>query len=140
MEAKAIAKNVGVSQKKVMIPANIVRGMNALEAVQVLKYMKKAAALPVKKVVESAIANAVTNYGMSKETLVIKEIRIDKGIVFKRFKTAARGNYKPFIRPHCNILVTLKEFASVEEPKKEEVKEPKKSVKKKTVKVKKSAK
>lgn len=113
MEAKAIIKNVGVSQKKTMIPADIVRGMDVELAVATLKYMNKGAALHVRKAIESAAANAKNNYSMNEAALYVKEVMINKGLVYKRMKTASKGGYKPFIRPTSNITVVVAEREGV---------------------------
>ncbi|CAG1022276.1 partial 50S ribosomal protein L22, partial [Patescibacteria group bacterium] len=78
MEAKAVGKFIRVSTRKARIPAQIIKGMSAVEAVYVLKYMPKGAAHPVKKVLESAIANAVHNLGMKQSDLVVSEVLVDK--------------------------------------------------------------
>src|SRR5688572_4363548 len=99
MEVKAIGKNISVSAIKARIPADIVRNMSAAEAVGVLTYMPKGPAIHIKKIIESAMANAKNNYSLNPDTLYVSEIRVDKGPVSKinakRFKTASRGGYRP---------------------------------------------
>lgn len=108
--------------------------MNAREAVGVLTYMRKGAAPHIKKVIESALANAKNNYNLDPETLYISEIRVDQGPITKvnakRFKTGSRGGYRPFTRKYCHITVKLQErVAEPQTEKKQPVKRtPKKSM------------
>jgi large subunit ribosomal protein L22 len=95
---KAIAKNVRGSVRKARIPAMVVEGMYVDEALPVLKYMPKRAALNVYKVVNSARANAVNNFGMNPENLVITRVQVDKGMTLKRFRPKSRGNAAEIIK------------------------------------------
>ncbi len=132
MKVKAVAKRVGVSAIKARIIADTVRGMNAKDAVGILTYVSKGSALPVKKVVESAIANAKTNYNLNEDTLVISEIRVDKGpianINAKRFETLGKGGYARFDRKYCHITVLLEERSSTAKVKKTKTIDSKKSI------------
>lgn len=150
MEVTAIGKNIGISRIKARIPADVVRNMNALEAVAVLTFMRKGTALPVKKVIESAIANAKNNYNLDPANLYITEIRIDKGPQAKfntrRIMPAAKGRAKFFDRKYSHIKVVLtdrvptqkvvetKEEVKVEKVASAEVKETKSKAKKTTAK------
>jgi len=111
MEVKAIGKNIAVSRIKARIPADIVRNMSAVEAVATLEYIQKGTALPVKKLIESAIANAKNNYNLDPESLYVQEIRVDKGPQTKmntrRMMPAAKGRAKFFDRKYCHITVVL---------------------------------
>lgn len=113
VEVRAVGKNIAISTVKARIPAQVVRKMNAREAVGVLTYMRKGAAPHIKKVIESALANAKNNYNLDPEALYISEIRVDQGPITKfnakRFKTGSRGGYRPFTRKYCHITVKLQE-------------------------------
>lgn len=111
MEKVAVAKSkfVGVSPVKVRIPADVVRGMNAREAIDVLEYMPKGTALHLKKVVESAFANAVNTKGMNPDLLFVSEVRIDQWPTLKRGRPTGKGGYARFVRKMCHISVVLKE-------------------------------
>ncbi len=119
MEAKAIGKNIGVSRIKARIPADVVRNMDVKEAIAVLTYMPKGAAQHVKKVVESAAANATNNYNLNAENLYISEIKIDKGPIsrfnVKRAIYKAKGGFATFNRQYCHITVIVKERSGVTE-------------------------
>ncbi len=127
MESKAIAKYVGVSVRKARIPADIVRGMKAVEAMDVLKYMPKGAAIHVRKVVASAVANAVNVNGMSENTLFIHEVKVDHGPTQRRIYYKGKGGYRFFIRPTSHITVVLRDNAAA---KKSEIKNSKSEKKK----------
>jgi large subunit ribosomal protein L22 len=129
-QAKAITKYVRSSAQKTRIPADIVRGMRANDALEILEHMPKKAAMHVFKTVKSALHNATHNHEMNTDNLVISEIRIDEGVRFKRYKEGSRGSYNPFVRPTCHISVILEETGgSVKEESKN--KEEKKSENKK---------
>lgn len=116
-EYKAQAKFVRLSAQKARIPANIIRGMNAIEAVSVLEYIPKKAAKEIKKVLESAIANAKYASAENIETLIISRITIDEASTYRRFKPGGRGSYKPFKRPTSHITIILGERAEKKEEK-----------------------
>jgi len=117
MEVKAIGKFVRVSTRKARIPAQIVKGMNAVEAVYVLKYMPKGAAHHVKKVLESAIANAVHNFGLKEADLIVSEVMIDKGPALKRVEYKAKGSIAFYNRPMSHITVVVKDTKTTEKTK-----------------------
>lgn len=109
MEVKAIGKFIRVSTRKARVPAQIIKGMNAVEAVYVLKYMPKGAAHPVKKVLESAIANAVHNFGLKQGDLIVSEVMIDKGPSLRRVEYKGKGGIAFYNRPMSHITVIVKD-------------------------------
>jgi large subunit ribosomal protein L22 len=86
---KAFLKNYRQSPRKVRLIADIVRGKEVEKALQTLKFVNKRAALPVEKLIRSAVANA-KNTGTT-GVLIVKSIAVDKGTVLKRFMPRARG-------------------------------------------------
>jgi len=132
MEVKAIGKFIRVSTRKARIPAQVIKGMNAVEAVYTLKYMPKGAAHQVKKVLESAIANAVHNFGMKEADLIVSEVTIDKGPSLRRVEYKAKGSVAFYNRPMSHIKVVVKDANGAEK------KVTKSSVKAKAVKATKS--
>lgn len=116
MEVKAIGKFVRVSTRKARIPAQVIKGMNAVEAVYVLKYMPKGAAAHVKKVLESAIANAVHNMGLKESDLIVSEVMIDKGPSLRRVEYKAKGSVAFYNRPMSHITVVVKDLTSNVKP------------------------
>ena len=96
MEAKAQAKYVRCTPMKARRVVDVVRGKNALEAVNVLRFAPQAAAVPVRKVIESAIANARVKAERAGEpfdesSLYITEVFADEGPTLKRFRPRAQG-------------------------------------------------
>ncbi len=88
---KAFLKNYRQSPRKVRLLADLVRGKEVGKALQTLTFVNKRAALPVTKLIESAVANARSQGVEGIVKLVIKKIAVDKGIVLKRFMPRARG-------------------------------------------------
>ena len=96
MEAKAIARHVRVTPRKARRMVDLIRGKKATEAVTILKFAPQAAALPVRKTLESAIANARVKADKAGEPfrendLYIKETYVDEGVTLKRFRARAQG-------------------------------------------------
>lgn len=114
MEVKAIGKFIRVSTRKARIPAQVIKGMNAVEAVYVLKYMPKGAAHHIQKVLESAIANAVHNFGMKQADLIVSEVMIDKGPSLRRVEYKAKGSIAFYNRPMSHITVIVKDANGTE--------------------------
>jgi large subunit ribosomal protein L22 len=88
---KAFLKNYRQSPRKVRLLADLVRGKEVGKALQTLTFVNKRAALPVRKLIESAVANARSQGVENVDKLVVKTIAVDKGIVMKRFMPRARG-------------------------------------------------
>lgn len=105
----AIQKYVGISPQKVRLVIDQVRGMPALEALDVLHFMPQAAARPVYKVISSAIANAENNFGVDSDRLVVREIVADPGPTRRWRRFGARGRWKPIRRRSSHIRVVLTE-------------------------------
>lgn len=124
----AILKNYRQSPRKVRLLADAIRGKRAQDAVTILAFTPKRAARVVKKVLESAIANAKHNHDLDVETLFVKEVRVDEGATLKRWRARARGSASTILKRTSHIQITLGEKTSgktvvVEE---EAVKAPKK--------------
>jgi large subunit ribosomal protein L22 len=135
---KAFLKNYRQSPRKVRSVANLIKGKNVEQAIVQLDYLAKRAGLPISKLLLSAVANAKTNFNIEKENLIIKELRVDKGIVMKRMMPAAMGTGHRINKRTSHITVLLAEKA----PKTAEIKAEKPKVstaggKKKVVKAKK---
>lgn len=112
-EVKAIARHIGISPQKVRLVIDTVRGKDADEALEILRFMPNRAAEPVFKLVQSAIANAEENFGMEADDLFISRIYADEGPRNRlrpyggRF--GARGRFKPIMRRTSHITVILSE-------------------------------
>jgi large subunit ribosomal protein L22 len=90
-EAVAIARNLRVSPRKLNLVAGMIRNLAAGEAVSRLTFSKKRIARTVKKVLESAIANAENNHGLDVDRLVVARAEVGRGLVLRRFHARARG-------------------------------------------------
>jgi len=95
MDAIARTKYVRMSPRKVRRVADMVRGKNVDEAINILHFTAKAAAQPVEKTIRSAVANLINNTDegakLDPESLVIKEIRVDEGPTLKRYRAGSMG-------------------------------------------------
>lgn len=111
VEARAVAKYIRMSPRKVRLVVDLVRGQGVDEALTMLRFTPKAAARVVAKVIASAAANADEAYGISSDELYISDIRADAGPTLKRGRAGARGRYKPILKRSSHITVVLAERA-----------------------------
>lgn len=107
MPAIATAKDVQISPRKVTVVAALVRGQSVEDALTILKYTPRRAAIPVRKAIESAKANADYNHNYKPDSLRIIEISVTPGKRLKRFKPAARGRALPFQIKASHIRVVV---------------------------------
>ena len=107
MEVKAKAKHIRMSPRKVRLVADIVRGLTVKNAINQLRFTNKKAVLPVKKLIESAIASAENNYELKQDNLFVKEMMVDEGATMKRWKPRARGRATPIRKrtSHINLIL-----------------------------------
>ncbi len=112
MEARAIAKYKRISPQKARLVADIIRRKPAGEALTILDVMPKKAARIIKKVLESALANAVENYSLDVDSLYVKQIYVDQGPQLKRWHPRAMGRAYPIRHQLSHITVVLDEFNS----------------------------
>lgn len=112
---RAYAKGIDQTPRKVSLVAALVRGRTVADALVILEHVPKRAALPVKKAIDSAKANAINNHGLDAKSLVITTLSVTTGTRLRRFKPASKGRALPFQKKTSNILV---EVSGVEKPKK----------------------
>ena len=91
MEAKAVEKFIRISPRKLRYVADAIRTKRVDDAVDLLTFTTKKAALIIKKAVQSAAANATENHKMNEDDLVVEKIFINEGPILKRFRPRARG-------------------------------------------------
>ena len=110
MEAKAVAKGLRLSPIRARLVADMIRGKSANEALTILNNVKNKSARATKKVLDSAIANAVNNEGADQATLYVKEARVDAGPVMKRhfFDSRSHIGHKNHRTSHIIIVVATK--------------------------------
>ena len=109
MEVRAVAKNTGLSARKVRLLADMVRGKGVDEALTLLKFTPTPKARLVAKTVKSAAANAENNFQMSPSELKIVNIFADEARPLKRFRPRARGRVGPIIKRSSHLTVVVAE-------------------------------
>lgn len=107
MSVKAIARGVRMSPRKVSVVADLVRGRSVNDALVILEHAPRRAALPVRKVIESARANASYNHNFKPDTLQIVSISVTGGPSQKRFRPVARGSAHPYLHRTAHIYVVV---------------------------------
>ncbi len=108
-QVRAESKYIPGSPIKARRVVNVVRGMHAEEALEILRLMPHAAAGPVAKTIRSAVANAEENFGLAKEDLIIMEIVANPGPTRPWRRFGARGRFKPIRKRTSHIKVVLEE-------------------------------
>src|ERR1700728_3684943 len=98
-QAKAIGYNIRVSPRKLNLVAQSIRGKRVEHALNVLNFSRKRIALNVKKVLQSAIANAENNHDLDVDDLVVTEAHVGKALVIKRFSPRGRGRMGRIFKP-----------------------------------------
>jgi large subunit ribosomal protein L22 len=109
MEAKAVGKYIRISPQKARLVADVVRGMGVDKAVTTLRFMPKKGASVLRKIIESAVANATQNDQIDVDSLYIKKIFIDGGPSLKRIRPRAMGRATGIIKRTSHITVVLDE-------------------------------
>lgn len=113
MQVRSIAKSVRMSPRKIRLVADAIRHLSIDDALNMLAVSEKRAALPLAKAFKSAVANAINNAKLEKNSLVIESINITDGSSLKRFHPSSRGRTHPYKRRSSNIRIILKQKASV---------------------------
>jgi large subunit ribosomal protein L22 len=114
MEARAQARYVRVPPMKARRVVDLIRGMKADEAAAVLRFTPQAAAEPVRKVLESAMANAENNDGLATDDLYVAAAYVDDGPTMKRFRPRAQGRAYRINKRTSHITVVVEERTPVQ--------------------------
>jgi large subunit ribosomal protein L22 len=109
MEVKAVAKNIGISPRKVRPVIELVQGKRIDEALDLLKFTPTPTAKAVAKVVKSAAANAENNFQLTPADLKIVKIFADEARTMKRYRPVARGRVNPILKRSSHITVIVAE-------------------------------
>jgi len=116
MQARAIAKDVGMSPRKMRMVMDLIRGRGVNEAYSILRFSKRVATEPIEKTLRSAVANAQQKADadgtyLDTDELVVKEAYVNEGPRHKRFRAGAMGRAAPRIKrtSHVTIIVDRKE-------------------------------
>lgn len=113
-EAMAFAKTMRVSPQKLNLVAQTIRGISADAALASLAFSRRRIAGEVRKVLESAIANAENNHQLDVDRLYVKEATVGKTMVMKRFRARARGRIGGIQKPLSNLTVIVREREETE--------------------------
>lgn len=107
MQARAEHRYARISSQKARLVADLIRGLEVAKATDVLTFSQKKAARLVKKVLDSAIANAEHNYGADIDELKVATVYVNEGPVMKRFSPRARGRANRILKRSCHITVVV---------------------------------
>ena len=110
-ESKAILKNYRQSPRKVRLVIDAVRGKSVEKAITILSFIPKRSALPIQKLLASALANA-KNLSVPVENLIIKEIKVDAGSTLQRRRHRSKGMINPIRKRISHVSVTLAQSTS----------------------------
>ncbi len=108
-EAMAYCKNLRTSPQKLNLVAQSIRGLDCEKALAELQFSKRRIAVDVRKVLESAIANAENNHQLDVDRLYVSEATVGKSMVMKRWRARARGRVGRIEKPFSNIRVIVRE-------------------------------
>jgi len=107
METKAILRGARLSAQKGRLVADLIRGKPVDQAISILAYTPKKGAAIIKKVLESAIANAEHNDGADIDSLKVKIIHVERAMFLKRFQARAKGRGNRVTKQTCHIFITV---------------------------------
>jgi len=108
-EAKAVLRMLRTSPQKLNLVAAQIRGKKVEKALAELTFSRKRIAGPVKKTLESAIANAENNHNLDPDALVVAEAFVGNSLVMKRFKARARGRGARILKPFSHLTIVVRE-------------------------------
>jgi large subunit ribosomal protein L22 len=110
MEISAKLKNAPLSAQKARLVADQIRGMPVEKALNTLKFSTKKAAVIMKKILDSAIANAEHNESSDIDELKVSTVFVDEGVTLKRFRARAKGSANQILKRTCHITIKVAEF------------------------------
>lgn len=108
-DIRAYLRFLPISAQKVRLIVDLVRGKDANEALDLLRFVPNRAAQPVLKLLKSAVANAEENFGVSRDDLYVATIYADEAPTRKWRRFGARGRFKPILRRSSHVTVVLRE-------------------------------
>ena len=114
-EAMAYAKHLRTSPQKLNLVAETIRGKKCEAALSELEFSRRRISGEVKKLLESAIANAENNHQLDVDRLVVAEATVGRAFVMKRFRPRARGRTGKIEKPYANLTVIVRETEENEE-------------------------
>jgi large subunit ribosomal protein L22 len=108
-DIRAQLRHLTISAQKVRLVVDLVRGKNAIQAMEILRFAPQSAAMPVGKLLASAVANAEENFGVSRDDLFVAKIFADEAPTRKWRRFGARGRFKPVLRRTSHVTIVLQE-------------------------------
>ena len=114
-EARAVARMLRCSARKLNLVAQSIRGLDAQPALAHLTFNKRRIAKDVRKVLQAAIANAENNHQLDVDRLYVAEASVGRSFVMKRFHARARGRGAPIIKPFSHLTIVVRERPEAEE-------------------------
>jgi large subunit ribosomal protein L22 len=108
-EATAIGTSIRTSPRKLNLVAGMIRGLKAEQALNALTFSKRRIAGEVKRVLESAIANAENNHQLDVDQLIVAEAHVGKALMMKRFHARARGRGARIEKPFSRLTIVVRE-------------------------------
>lgn len=108
-EAKAVGRMIRTSPQKLNLVAQLIRGKKAEQALNDLAFSRRRVAGEVKKVLESAIANAENNHNLDVDSLIVSEAYVGKNLVMKRFRARAKGRAARILKPFSQVTIVVRE-------------------------------
>ncbi len=108
-DIRAKLSHYSVSAQKVRLVIDLVRGKDAVEALEMLRFVQKRSAEPVRKLLASAVANAEENFGLNRDDLYVAKIFADEAPTRKWRRFGARGRLKPLLRRSSHVTIILNE-------------------------------
>ena len=109
-EARAFAKTLRTSPRKLNLVAQSIRGLKVQRALNELEFSHKRIAKDVRKALYSAISNAENNHNLDIDSLIVAEAYVGKGIVMKRFASRARGRSSRIMKPFSELTIVVREL------------------------------
>jgi large subunit ribosomal protein L22 len=107
VETRAILRGARLSAQKGRLVADLIRGKPVDQAMSLLAFTPKKGAAIIRKVLESAIANAEHNDGADVDALKVKTIHVERGMFLKRFQARAKGRGNRILKHTCHIFITV---------------------------------
>ena len=108
-DIRAKLSHHSVSAQKVRLVIDLIRGKNAVEALEMLRFVTKRSADPVRKLLVSAVANAEENFGLNRDDLYVAKVYADEAPTRKWRRFGARGRFKPLLRRSSHVTIILRE-------------------------------
>lgn len=108
-EAKAVGRNIRTSPQKLNLVAQLIRGKKAEQALNDLTFSNRRISNDVKKVLQSAIANAENNHNLDVDSLIVAEAYVGKTMVMKRFRARAKGRAARILKPFSQVTIVVRE-------------------------------